>query len=199
MQISRGIGVVFSLLTVAACGAGADRKAPVFEFGGKQLYVGMTEHEALEYLSDCCKLSPPIGSAEDKQPTRHGTVPGHFIFSKEGSPQRLLGTIYFSGGKLVSMTRPLDEGFDTWNDDVVALARAINRALSPISGDDETIVYVSVRHERANNAESDVLSLSFPNGRGIQFHIGTLDKPSVENGKRDFATLDETLQVAGKR
>jgi hypothetical protein len=199
MQIIRSIAVCFALLITAVFGIAADRKAPVFMFGGKQLYVGMSEREALEYLSDCCKLSPPMESSKEEQPDRDGMVPGHFIFSKEGSPQRLLGTIHFSGGKLFSLTRPLDDGFDTWNDDAVALARTINRALSPTSGDDETVVYVSVRHERAVNAESDVLSLSFPNGRGIQLHIGTLDKSSIQNGKRDFATLDETLSLPGQR
>ena len=51
---------------------------------------------------------------------------GHFIFSKEDSPQRILGAIYFSGGKVVRVTPPLAEEVDGHNDDVVGFARAIS-------------------------------------------------------------------------
>ena len=52
---------------------------------------------------------------------------------------------------------------------------------------------VSVKHERVSNAEWDVLRLVFANGRRLEFHIGTLDTPN-ESGRRDFVTLDETLE-----
>lgn len=72
-------------------------------------------------------------------------------------------------------------------------------ALSSTMGDSESTVRVSVRHERMSNAESDVLSLSFPNGRGIKIQIGTLDKPNPHTNKRDFATLDETLEPSRQK
>ncbi len=172
----------------------ADQKPPVFVFGGKQLYVGMSKHEAVGSLAACCRLSPP---AEMEVQTTEGVMSGHMILPKEESPQRVLGTVYFSGGKIVRITRSLDDEIDTWNNHVVAFARAINRALSPTMGDSEMTVRVSVRHERLTNGESDVLSLSFPNGRGIQIQIGTLDKPlDAHTNKRDFATLDEILDPA---
>ncbi len=96
---------------------------------------------------------------------------------------------------MVRITRPLAEGVDTWNDDVVGFARAIKRSLQAES-DAETTILVSVRHERISNAETDVVSFSFPNGRGIELHVGTLDKPDTYTNKRDFATLDETLGSA---
>jgi hypothetical protein len=174
----------------------ADQKPPVFVFGGKQLYVGMFEHEAVASLAVCCKLSPPAETEVEKQPALEGVMLGHMILSKEGSTQRILGTVYFAGGKIVRITRSLDDELDTSNNDVVTFARAIDRALSPTMGDSETTIRVSVRHERMSNAESEILSLSFPYGRGIQIQIGTLDKPDAHTNKRDFATLDETLESA---
>ena len=61
-------------------------------------------------------------------------------------------------------------------------------------GDGETTVRVSVLHERMSNGQSDALSLTFPNGRGIRIRIGTLDKALDASTKRDFATLEETLE-----
>jgi len=121
---------------------------------------------------------------------------GHFILSKEESSEGsgILGTVFFSGGKIVSVTRPLDDEIDTNNDHVVAFARAVDRALSPTMGDGETTVRVSVLHERMSNGQSDALSLTFPNGRGIRIRIGTLDKALDASTKRDFATLEETLE-----
>lgn len=174
-----------------------DRRQPVFVFGGKQLYVGMSKQEAAASLSACCKLSPSAESeVEKKQPAPEGVMVGHFILPKEGSPPLVFGAVYFSGGKVVRLTRPLAEEVDTSNDDVVGFARTIKRSLSTGANDSEASVCVSVRHERMSNAESDVVSLSFPDGRGIELHIGTLDKPDAQTGKRDFASLDETLEPA---
>lgn len=193
----RVVGVFgFLLFQLFVLPSAANQEPPVFVFGGKQFYVGMSEREALASFSVCCELSPPAQTGVEKRPAPEGLMLGHRILAREGSPQSILGVVYFSGGTIVRMTRSLDDRVDTWNDDVVAFARAINRALSPTMGDRDTTVRVSIRHERMSNAESDVLSLSFANGRGIQIHIGTLDRPDAHSNKRDFATLDETLEPA---
>jgi hypothetical protein len=175
--------------TCLAFSQAADQN-PVFFFGGKQLYVGMSKREAVATLSGCCKLSPPAESDVEKRAVREDVILGHIILPNEESPQRILGNIFFSGGKVLRITRPLAEDVDTYSEDLVGFVRAIKRSLP----EGETRVVVSVRHERISNAESDVVSLSFPNGRGIELHIGTLDKPITEINKRDFVTLDETLQ-----
>jgi len=193
MQKRTIIPLGFILLGSCLVLSGADEKRPTFFFGGQQVYVGMSKQEAVASLSHCCKISPPVESGVERQPAPENTMLGHFILSKEESPQRILGAVYFSGGKILRITRPLDEEIDTFNDGVVAFARAIKRSL-PAEGDGGTTVRVSVRHERITNAESDVVSFSFPNGRGIELHIGTLDKPDTQTNKRDFATLDETLE-----
>ena len=118
---------------------------------------------------------------------------GHFILSKDESPQRILGGIYFSGGIVLRVTRPIAEEVDTSNDDVVGFARAIKRSLAA-EGTTETTAIVAIRHERMSNAESDVVLLTLSDGRGIEIHIGTLDKPNAYTDKRDFVTLDETLE-----
>lgn len=175
----------------------ADHKAPVFFFSGRQVYVGMSQQEAIVALSYCCVLSPPVGP--EKGPHSEGlrTIDsprlGHFILSKQESPQDIFGAIYFYGGKVSRVTRPLAKDVDTSNEDVVGLARAIKRSLPTDSDTDSTTVVVSVRHEHASNAESEVVSFSFPDGRGIELRIGSLDKPDA-NMKRDFVTLDEILE-----
>ena len=174
----------------------AEQKPPVFVFGGKQLYIGMSQHEAAAILSACCKLSPPVESQVEELAAPEGGVFGHFILPKEESPQGFLGAVYFSGGKMVRITRPLAEEVDTWDDDVVEFARAIKRFLAAEASVHERTVLVSVRQERVSNAESDVVSLSFPNGRGIELRIATLDKPDTHTNKRDSVTLDEMLGPA---
>jgi hypothetical protein len=173
----------------------ADQKPPIFVFGGKQFYVGMPRREAVRSLSACCKLSPPAEGEVEKEtvPIPEGMMLGHMILPKEEPTERILGAIYFSGSKVVRITRPMAENVDTYNDDVVGFARAIKRTLATETSDSGTSVLVlSMRHERIGNAESDVVFFVFPNGHGIELHLGTLDKPIVEN-KRDFVTLDETL------
>lgn len=190
------LGIVLLILVLPIV---ADQKPPVFIFGGKQFYVGMPRHEAIIFLSACCKLSPPAEGEVEKEsvPAPEGMMLGHMILPKEESPQRILGAIYFSGGKVVRITRPMAEDVDTSNDDVVAFARAIKRTLvAETSTSGTSILVVSVQHERIGNAESDVVFFQFPNGHGIELHIGTLDKPNLVTNKRDFATLDETLSPA---
>ncbi len=171
----------------------ADQKPPVFVFGGNRLYIGMSKQDALAALSNCCTLSPPAESGKDDL-TPEGLILGHFIISKDGSPFHMLGTISFHNGRVLRMTRPLVDEIDTWNDDVVSFARALKRALPSEASDSEIVIRVSVRHERMSNAESDIVYFWFPNNRGIELHIGTLDKPAKDTNKRDFVTMDETLE-----
>jgi hypothetical protein len=188
--------ILFGFILIGICllpSVAADEKPPTFFFGGQQVRVGMTQQEAVTALSRCCKLSPPVESEIAKQPAPEGGMLGHFILSREESTQRMLGAIYFSGGKVLRATQPLAEEVDGHNDDVVGFARAIKRFLAA-GGDTETTATVAVRHERISNAESDVVLLTLKDGRGIEIHIGTLDKPNALTDKRDFVTLDGTLE-----
>ena len=183
---------VFAVVLFQSCllySQSADGNLPVFYFGGKQFHVGMSERDAVTALFSCCKLSPPAESEVEKRANTAGTMAGHFILPKEASTQPILGAIYFSGGKVVRISRGLADNVDTFNENLVAFVRAFKRSLP----DGETSAVVSVRHERISNAESDVLTLVFANGRGLEFHIGTLDTPN-ESNRRDFVTLDETLE-----
>jgi hypothetical protein len=189
--------MIFSGFILLGCclalSGASDEKRPTFLFGGQRVYVGMSKQDAVAALSQCCKLSPPVESEVEKRPAPEGVMAGHFILPKEESPQRILGAIYFSAGKVRRVTRPLAEEVDTSNDDVVGFARAIKRSLAA-EGDTETTAIVAVRHERMSNAESDVVLLTLRDGRGIEIHIATLDKPNALTNKRDFVTLDETLE-----
>lgn len=185
------LGLVFMSCLVMS--VAADEKPPTFFFGGQQVYAGMSKQEAVAVLSRCCKLSPPAESDVETRPAPPGVMSGHFILPKEESRQIILGGIYFSGGKVLRVTRPLAEEIDTSSDDVVGFARAIERSLAA-EGDSEMSALVSIRHEHMSNAESDVVLFSLRDGRGIEIHIGTLDKPNTYTGKRDFVTLDESLE-----
>lgn len=191
--------VVALLVLCATFSLAADQKPPVFYFDGKRLFVGMPKSEAVALLSACCKLSPPAPSTDfenDKVTADTGHMIGHYISSKEESPQRVLRSIFFAGGKVVRVSRPVDEEkFDPESDDVVAFARALNRVLSLSEGkDSDTSVNFSVRHNRATNADAEILSFSFSNGRGVELQIVTLDTPSQFTGKRDSISLDEILE-----
>jgi hypothetical protein len=190
--------IVIGLLGLCATlSLAADQKPPVFYFGGKRLFVGMSKSEAVASLSACCNLSPPADFENDKSVADTGRMIGHFISTKDESPQRILGSIFFGGGKIVRITRPVAENkFDPAGDDVVAFARALNRVLLSSEGKDlDTTVNVSVRHDRATNADTEILSFSFSNGRGVELQIVTLDTPLKETGKRDSIGLDEILET----
>ncbi len=194
-----GLRAIALLAFCVTLSLAADQKPPVFYFGGKRLFVGMPKSEAVASLSACCKLSPPADSENEKLSADTGQMVGHFILSRGEAPQRILGGIFFAGGKVARINRPLaEEDFNPQSDDVVAFARALDRALSPTTGDSHAIVFVSVRHERVSNAESEVLSLSFPNGRGVELQIATLDRPPSnappEFSKRDGVSLNEILE-----
>lgn len=183
----------------AALSPATDENPPAFYLEGRRIFVGMSQTQAESALSVCCKLSPPASAPaswpQSGPPHAEGVMRGSFILSKVNDG--ILGTIFFTGEKVVRITRPLDTEIDTSNDNVVAFARAIDRALwRPGDKERKLTVQVSVRHERMTNAESDVLSLSFPNGRGIQIQVGTLDQANAGTNRRDFATLDEILEPA---
>lgn len=192
---TRIFGAILLLLMETCIGRPTDH-APAFVFYGKQLYIGMPKRDLVEALSACCKLSPPVEVGANTDTLVNGKLGGHFIISREAPPQ-ILGSIYFSGDKIVRIERPLAGEVDSHDDNVVAFARALKRALPPeASSELGTTAVVSVRHEQATNAESDVVTFSFPNGRGVVLRIGTLDKPFETNNKRDFVNLDETLEPA---
>jgi hypothetical protein len=160
-------------------------------FGGKQFYIGMSTSEAVRLLSECCQLSPPIEANIEKNPlTAKG---GHFILTKEGAETAMLGGIFFAGQKVSRLTKPMADDLDFSNKDLVAFTRALKRVLQRDAGELERPAKVSVQHEKASNAEADIISITFPDGRGIELHIGILDKPNEFSNKRDFVTADETL------
>src|SRR5882762_3945712 len=171
----------------------ADQKPPAFVFGGNRLYIGMSKHDAVAALSVCCKLTPPAQSEIEKLPVPDGQILSHFISSKDGSEFRILGTIAFRDGKVLRMTRPLDNDLDTYSHDVVAFVRALKRSIPSEASESEVVMRVFIRGEHVTNAESETIFFSFPNGRGIELHVGTLDKPPKEVNKRDFVSMNETL------
>jgi len=165
-----------------------DRNRPTFYFGEQKISIGMSEREALKALSSCCKLSPPAEPDHDTIPSPEGGIDGHFILSKDPTPT-VLGGIYFSQGKVVRLSRDLAPDVDAYNEDLVAFIRAFKRALP--EGSNSAVL--TLRHESLINGESDTLALVFPNGHGVELRIGLLD-PSKATNKRDFVSLDETLQ-----
>jgi len=166
----------------------AQQDAPVFYFGGEGLNIGMAKSQAVARLATCCKLTPPV----DEERPIAGKMVGHFIQPKEESPEHpILGTIYFSGGRVARMSRDLAGNVDTENTDLVSFMRAFRRALP----DGTTSAVITLQHEKnVSNAEVDELTIVLPSGKGIEIHIGTLDTPNNGN-RRDFVTLDETLEA----
>lgn len=189
------------LLLLGICMAlplAADQKPPVIYFGGQPLFAGMSRSAAIAALSMCCELSPPADAEDEKLSAETGRMTGHFILSREAAQHRMLGSIFFVDGKVARITRPLDEDkFDAGSDDAVMLARALDRNLASEAADgSDAVVFVSTRHERLSNGESEVVSFRFPNGRSLQLEIVTLDTPSMLTGKRDSVGLDEVLEPA---
>ena len=174
----------------------AQRHPPVFYFGGKRIFVGMDRAEALANLQVCCKLSPE--SLKNEQAAAdQGRMLGQFIVSKDESFERILGSIYFSHGKVTNVTRPLGEdAYEPWNANAVGFARTLYRALASSSGDSDATLTLSIRHERAKNAETEVLSLTFRDGRGIRMSLIKLDKPLADAPfeTRDQVNLEEFLE-----
>jgi hypothetical protein len=160
-------------------------------FGGKQFYIGMSMSEAVRLLSICCELSPPIEANVEKNPLTAGG--GHFILKKGSTESSMIGGIFFADQKVTRLTKPMADNVDFWNENLAAFTRALKRVLQNDAGGVERTARISVQHEKISNAESDVISITFPDGRGIELHVGTLDKPNELTNKRDFVTADETL------
>lgn len=183
--------IAFVLFVVLVLPLAADQR-PYFVFGGKQFYVGMSMSEAVQLLSGCCKLSPPIEANVGKNPlTEKG---GHFILKEVGTETSIIGGIFFADQKVTRVTKPMADDVDFSNEDLVAFIRALKRVLRNDTGDFERTARISVLHQKATNAEADVIAIIFPDGRGIKLHVGTLDKPNELTNKRDFVTADETLE-----
>jgi hypothetical protein len=175
-----------------------DRPAE-FYFGGNRVYVGMPEPEAIKMLSVCCRLSPEqITTSQKEAAAKLGRNLSQFIVPKEEPSSRILGTISFDRGRVTGATRPLgQEAYVPWDQDVVSFARTLQRSLSPVSGDAQKTAHVSVHHERSTNGESEILSISFTNGRGLRLQIITLDKPLPDappEWSKEQAILEEFLE-----
>jgi hypothetical protein len=181
------IAFVFLVLVVPLV---ADQR-PYFVFGGKQFYVGMSMSDAVKMLSDCCQLSPPIEANIEENPlTANG---GHFVTKKEGTKTTMLGGIFFADQRVIRLTKPIADYVDFSNEDLVAFTRALKRVLQN-DAEVERTARISVQHQKISNAESDIISITFLDGRGIELQVGTLDKPNVLTNRRDFVTADETLE-----
>jgi hypothetical protein len=200
--VALGIAFCASLILLLTTSVTAQDRQPVFYLGGERLFVGMSKTEVIASLSACCKLSPPAEEEHEQMAADAQHMLGHFILPKDGAPGRILGTVFFSGGKVLSVTRPLgDEDYAPWSDDVVGFARTFYRALSPTTGvSDKGTVFLAVGHERMKNADTETLSFAFPNGRGVRFNLIHLDRAlpntPVEFGgdKTEQVTLEEFLE-----
>jgi hypothetical protein len=117
-------------------------------------------------------------------PVLKGGIAGHFILSKDQSTPTVLGGICFSQGKVFRLSQELAPDVDKYNGDLVAFIRAFKRALPEGSN----TAVLTLKHESLSNGESDVLTLVFPNGHGVELRIGSLD-PSNNINKRDFVSL----------
>jgi len=70
---------------------------------------------------------------------------GHLIVSKEEPGPRILGSIYFRNGKVLSVDRPIGEdAYIPWNEDALGFARTLYRAIAPTSGESQTTAVVTV-------------------------------------------------------
>lgn len=192
-RLNLGIVAFVLCLTAALGSARTGSESPTFYFGGRAFHVGMSQDVAARAFDECCVLSPPLSAGIERQPAVHGRLLGHLILLKGEKNQESVGTVTFSGNVIVGMTRTLGgDEINPSSEDVVAFAKALRRALP----DSETTATVSVRHEHASNGNSDVVLISFPDGRGVAMTLVTLDRPFEGTTKRDSVTLDETLGFA---
>lgn len=158
-----------------------------FYFGGREFHPGMPEGEAINQLSECCTLSPPVGSIKDDAAAPAGETKGYFILSKGKSSQGILGGIWFKNHKVASISHELADSVDPSDDNLVAFVRAFKRSLP----EGATNAFVTVTHEQASNGESDIVTLLFPDGRTLIIRIVTLD--AGVNSKRDSVSFEEVL------
>lgn len=177
-----------------------EQRGAVFYFGGERFFIGMPQADAEAALSQCCKLSQRPRNAKQIAADT-GRLPGQFILSKDESSPQIIGSIFFEDGRVSGLSRPLGEQeYTPWSADSVGLARTLYRALAPPSGDTDTRAVVSVRHERATNGETEVLSFTFSNGRGVRVNMIKLDRPlpGSPSDSKDQVTVEEFLEPAHK-
>ena len=147
----------------------AGQKPPELYFGGQSLTLGMRVSDVMAVTSECCVVTPPLSVD-----TGDG---GHFIRIKSGQTYQL-GSIFFKGGRVSRISRPIDSDFDGYNDDVVRLARALQRALAPTTGDSTTTVLLSVQHTRLSNGNGEIRSpCHFPMGGELNCRYSRLILP----------------------
>jgi hypothetical protein len=192
--------VITSLVLLAVPVLGADDKPPVFYFGGKAIFVGMPQAEALSALSKCCKLSPSsLMEAQREDWLKFGTMVGQMILKEngEGPTPQILGSIYFRRGKVLSVTRPLgEEAYVPWSEDTLGFARTLERSLAPLTGDFDTAARISLRHHRTTNGESEIISFTLPTGRGVRITVVHLDKAfeGAPPESKDQVNMEEFLE-----
>lgn len=122
--------LLFALALGLALPLVADQNPPVLFFGGHKLHIGMTKQAALAQLADCCELSPPGEANIEDKPHPPGVLPGHFILAKAG-PTRMLGSISFFQGKVIRLSRPLDDEIDTYSDRFGRLCESASQCTGP--------------------------------------------------------------------
>jgi len=195
-KITRTSNLMFSLAILALSPVlQADHKPATIMLGGKEFYIGMSTAEAGRLLSSCCNVKPLLDEKiEATRKIEHGGYLGHMVFAKE-SP-RSLGGIYFLDGRVARITRDLNDDFDEQGDDVVAFVRALKRTLASY-GEDPMAALVAVQRQKdMGNAESEIIFIKLADGRGIQIELMTTDKPFAGTNKRDWVSVDETLEPA---
>ena len=190
MPYQKSSVAVFVLFVLLVVPLAADQRLS-FVFGGKQIFIGMSMAEAVQVLSECCRLSPPIENKIEENPVMAGG--GHFIVGK-GEPQAMLGAIYFANSRVVRLTKPIADDVDFSNEDLVSFTRALKRVLEQDAGSIGQRATILVIRSKATNAEADKILIKFEDGRGVEINVGTLDKPNPLTNKRDFVTADETLE-----
>lgn len=156
-----------------------------FYFGGQRIYVGLSQIKATMALSSCCELSPkeikPI-------PIPGKGAPGQFILSKDHN--EILGSIWFSEGKVSRVSRDLAVNVDSYSQDLVSFMKILKRSLP--EGTNEAVV--TIKHKSMSNGDSDEITIVFPDGHGIELEIVTLDTPFPGNGdRREAVNLTEFL------
>jgi hypothetical protein len=172
----------------------ADQNPPELYFLGHRLHIGMSKQEAVAQLDECCSLSPDANANIEQKPHPANILVGHFIRPKTGVPL-ILGSISFStSGKVVRLSKPLDDEIDSSSEDLVGFIRALRNAIDSGESGVPKPLMVSVEHENITNASSQIIRFRFLNGREIEIHVGALDKSNPDTGKRDFATMDEVLE-----
>jgi hypothetical protein len=158
------------------CQLAPDQFQPVFYFGGQRISIGMPEDAARAALRACCELNGSAGS--------------YFIVSKDTLAKGIVGSIFFAQGRVAFVSQDLATDVDSSDDDLVGFIRDVRHNLPEGSH----LATVTLKHQDMSNAQSDVLTIVFENGRGIELRLATLDKPDATTHKRDYVTVEATAQ-----